>query len=259
VRLLLSVTQVFRALILWLRAQPAAARDESSVSSLLGRIRFACLSDAFLSDVVETEPLMDTRSALRVLAQAMKEKGFGARTPRTAPRCGVSLSPQWVLDGYPASRASAEPDGKLVMKNNGVVRLDTLISSARYEVVFKLLADAGYTSCFGLIRHDITSPSFERDDIRTGKDGFWFLRRYTCAVRSEHKLEGGSGEVNFPPGAEVRMLVDMDAGEATFFVNDVELEFKAKNFTSPVYPFVMNYTAKSVTVEVRVVRMRRVA
>ena len=71
----------------WLRAQPsAAAREEAAIVRLLAHIRFATMKPAFLAERVEKEPLMDSASAFKVLAQAMREKSFalGTLRPRVA-------------------------------------------------------------------------------------------------------------------------------------------------------------------------------
>ena len=68
---------VFDALVSWLRAQEAPAREESSVAQLMQHVRFAQMAPEFINERVEKEPLMDNRAAFKVLAQAMKVRGGG--------------------------------------------------------------------------------------------------------------------------------------------------------------------------------------
>ena len=86
---------VFKALVAWLRAQKAADREADAVAGLLQHVRFALMKPAFISEVVEQEPLMNSVPAFKVLSQAMKEGNFGMKTPRTTLRIGMggSLDP----------------------------------------------------------------------------------------------------------------------------------------------------------------------
>jgi hypothetical protein len=78
-----------------LRAQKAADREADAVAGLLQHVRFALMKPAFISEVVEQEPLMNSVPAFKVLSQAMKEGNFGMKTPRTTLRIGMggSLDP----------------------------------------------------------------------------------------------------------------------------------------------------------------------
>ena len=83
---------VFKALVAWLRAQKAADREADAVAGLLQHVRFALMKPAFISEVVEQEPLMNSVPAFKVLSQAMKEGNFGMKTPRTTLRIGMAGS-----------------------------------------------------------------------------------------------------------------------------------------------------------------------
>mmetsp|Transcript_40130 Transcript_40130/g.132797 ORF Transcript_40130/g.132797 Transcript_40130/m.132797 type:complete len:454 (-) Transcript_40130:1357-2718(-) len=244
---------VFTALVRWLRAQAPAVREESTVAALLEHVRFSTMSADFLTEHVETEPLMNTAAAFKVLAQAMKEKSFGAATPRTTPRTGGPLNPKWVLEGHDAANVSAA--GETMTTQKGLVRVDTLIASGTYEVVFKLTEDGADLSAavsgFGIVRDNCD----RLESNSNGMPNVWWLRRFHRMVYSENHKEGLTPHgYEFPIGAEARMLVDMAAGQVTFFIDGVEVPHKAKGITGPVYPCALSYGRK---VSVSIVSVRR--
>ena len=55
--------------------------------------------------------------------------------------------------------------------------------------------------------------------------------------------EADADAVEFPVGAEVRMVLDMDKGHATFFINGTELPTKATGITRPVRLCAVSYEA----------------
>ena len=181
----------------------------------------------------------------------VQETIFGAKTPRTQPRLGRHS--HWVLDGYDPAHVS-EDGVALSIKKKNIVRLDTLIASGTYEILFKLehdIIDSGVCG-FGLVKHDLDLLALSREfstDVKVTHENLWhenlwWLRRFHCMVYSGTSCEGGEGAFStteFPVGATVRIVVDMEKGEATFFVNDTKLKHKAKNITGPVYPCALSY------------------
>ena len=254
-----SEEAVFSALVRWLRAQPKSAREEGAVAALLEHVRFAAMDQKFVRETVEQEPLMKNVPALTVLAQALREGLSKEGTARSLPR--LPQGGEWVLE---APGAIAAVDGKTLTflsrqddddegTRDGLVRLSVPLATGRYEVRFKLLEDevrGDNARCgFGLIKEG-ASEAFELQPWSHGfgVQNLWWLRRFERTVYSEWETSGNfDDETNhqpyqqFPIPSDVRIVVDMDAGEATFYVDEVEIPHKATGITGAVFPCAMAY------------------
>ena len=255
-----SEEAVFSALVRWLRAQPESAREEGAVAALLEHVRFAAMDQKFVRETVEQEPLMKNVPALTVLAQALREGLSKEGTARSLPR--LPQGGEWVLE---APGAIAAVDGKTLTflsrqddddegTRDGLVRLSVPLATGRYEVRFKLLEDdvkgGSASSGFGLIKEG-ASDAFELQ-FRPGNfcmQNLWWLRRFERTVYSERETSGNFDDEaddqpyqQFPIPSDVRIVVDMDAGEATFYVNEVEIPHKATGITGPVFPCALAYS-----------------
>jgi len=254
-----SEEAVFSALVRWLRAQPESAREEGAVAALLEHVRFAAMDQKFVRETVEQEPLMKNVPALTVLAQALREGLSKEGTARSLPR--LPQGGEWVIE---APGAIAAVDGKTLTflsrqddddegTRDGLVRLSVPLATGRYEVRFKLLEDevrGDNARCgFGLIKEG-ASDAFELQ-FRPGNfcmQNLWWLRRFERTVYSERETSGNFDEEaddqpyqQFPIPSDVRIVVDMDAGEATFYVDEVEIPHKATGITGAVFPCAMAY------------------
>lgn len=258
---------VFEALMRWLARQPPAARDGAALADLLQHVRFAQMSADFIGARVEPDPLMNTAPALKALALALKEAHFNLSTPRTRPRAGTALAPRWVLGESESARVE-DNGAKLIMPKAAFVRMDTLMTSGRYEIVYKLLCDfkdrSNAASGFGVVRQDVQAEQLLKLQAPWSSlkcSGVWWLRRFNGAVYSEDRSGPPNSEGpqdKFGRTAEVRMIVDLHAGTITFFVDGEEVACKATNVSGPVYPCAINYSKSATThVDVALVTMKR--
>ena len=72
----------------------------------------------------------------------------------------------------------------------------------------------------------------------------WWLRHYHGRVYAGETLVGEVGRgFGCPIGAEIRACVDMSVGEATFFVDGVEVPHKATGINVAVHPCVLSYSS----------------
>jgi len=133
---------VFKALFAWLRAQKAADREADAVAGLLQHVRFALMKPAFISEVVEREPLMNSVPAFKVLSQAMKEANFGMKTPRTTLRMGGSLEPPATVE-HAVEVAMIVPAN--VSKENRKVQF--IVNGIKYMAVLPECLKAGDRFC----------------------------------------------------------------------------------------------------------------
>ena len=135
---------VFKALVAWLRAQKAADREADAVAGLLQHVRFALMKPAFISEVVEREPLMNSVPAFKVLSQAMKEANFGMKTPRTTLRIGMggSLDPLATVE-HAVEVAMIVPAN--VSKENRKVQF--IVNGIKYMAVLPECLKAGDRFC----------------------------------------------------------------------------------------------------------------
>jgi hypothetical protein len=133
---------VFKALLAWLRAQKAADREADAVAGLLQHVRFALMKPAFISEVVEREPLMNSVPAFKVLSQAMKEANFGMKTPRTTLRMGGSLEPPATVE-HAVEVAMIVPAN--VSKENRKVQF--IVNGIKYMAVLPECLKAGDRFC----------------------------------------------------------------------------------------------------------------
>ena len=62
-----------------------------------------------------------------------------------------------------------------------------------------------------------------------------------CRVQSEEQTQIPHFGLPFPIGAEVRIDLHMEKGQATFFVNGTELPTKAEGIRVPVHPCALSY------------------
>jgi len=158
---------------------------------------------------------------------------------------------------------------KLMMAKAAVVRMDILMESGRYELVYRLLSDFkdrwNAASGFGVVRQDVqveqllTTPA-TWSSLRCS--GMWWLRRFNGGVYSEDQqgapTNSSGPQVKFGRSAEVRMIVDLEEGTVTFYVDGEEVPLKATSVSAPVYPCVINYSKSSAPrIDVALVAMKR--
>ena len=114
------------------------------------------------------------------------------------------------------------------------------IASGRHEFRLKLLRDSEDQDSAGAGFGFVTPGAMNSELLDTdGGDGLWWLRRFETTVYTG--VHGAIHHMNMPEGAEVRMVLDMHAKEATFFVDGKELPSKATGINEPVLPCVICY------------------
>jgi len=250
---------IYGAIVRWLRAQTAeAARAPEVVGSLMQHCRFGLMPLQFMQTTVRHEPMMQSAPALKVLSEQLLEKAHALDTPRTQPRTGRL---GWRVD---AARSDFEVESSLTVDSTGSVLsmnlqvvgeyghcivpfAKTPIATGRHEFRLKLLVDAedqtDAGSGFGFM-----SPVLLQDDEfdGDGMTGLWWLRRYETRVYTggqggeDYEIDESNGR-SMRLGAEVRMVLDMNAREATFFIDGTELQVKATGIAAPVLPCVFGY------------------
>ena len=113
---------------------------------------------------------------------------------------------------------------------------------------------------FGFIAQDkLSAARMQRVSPNySGHEGLWWLRRFETRVYNTDKLDADVDEdvnllhqehayrkhekMEFPEGAEVRMYLDMDQGNATFFIDGYKVPTKACGIRGPVVPCVVVYS-----------------
>ena len=245
--LIVDEIQVFRAVVAWLRAQPEGARTPDAVAALIKHIRFGTLSLEFLQAEVNPEPLMQSAPALQILSQCMMEKAHSVRTARMRPRALA-----WDASGA-GDGVSVEGDTITMDTRRGhIVPAGAPITHGTHEFRLKLVEDCGEVpdeAASGVGFVSATSPPDDLDMVLpmgvdgASPEGLWWLRRFQTLVYSNGQAaeDNGDEEVEFPVGAEVRMVLDMDKGHATFFIDGTELPTKATGITRPVRLCAVSY------------------
>ena len=105
------------------------------------------------------------------------------------------------------------------------------------------------SSGLGLVKHDFESLSdLHRgfDSVRL-KKGVWWIRRYGKFVYSEHVCSHDIPSPEYPVGSHVRIAIDMEKGEATYFLKGdllsewIQVPHKSTGISGPVYPCFVSY------------------
>ena len=243
---------IFCAVSLWLDAQTEAATPEV-VASLMQHCRFALMPRQILQTIVNEDPHMQSVPAQKVLSEQLIEKAHGLDTPRTRPRIGKL---GWVVDLVDeAHKDNVTVAGRKVTINNPssvetciVPFAEQPIATGRHEFRLKLVDDTQDQDSAGSGFGFVTLDALRSGEIDSeGGDGFWWLRRFETRVYSG--LEHEALRLPMPVGAEVRMMLDMDAKEATFFIDGRELQCKATGINEPVLPCVMGYDKDPISIE----------
>ena len=239
---------VFRAVVAWLRAQTEeVARAPEAVAELMGKVRFAIMPLEVMRAEVNVEPLMRNVPNMQVLNDNLLEKAHCLVSPRTQPRIGH----RWHVSGCDPENVAVEGDViTIATGQNGTERyipFGRAVNTGRHEYRLKLLADNNdgdigtSTSGFGFVADDALHNRTDSD----GGVGVWFLRRFETAVYIEDSETTEHTEIDFPVGAEVRMVLDLGQGDAdgraTFFVNGVLVPTVATGIRGPVRPCAFNY------------------
>ena len=239
---------IYCAIVRWLRARPDdASRAPEKVASLMRHCRFLKMSEDFLERRVLDEELMQNMPAQKELSrQLIKELDTG---PIRGNKFG------WVKD---MGRCRHINDELNVTGNTLTIRhvefhgdvlsivplARTHIGTGRHEIRLKLVGDAedqdDASTGFGFVTRHAMTHAISADE---SDDGLFWLRRFgfVCSGRESALVD----DMDFPVGAEVRMVLDMKdggaPGQATFVVNGKEISRRATGINQPVLPCVIGY------------------
>ena len=230
---------ILEALKRWITAHPAEVANEESICELLSLVRFAHMPTDKMAEV-DHEPLVRSSvHAMSVVAKCYKEKLLGTGKEKRASNVS------WLLD-----KVFMDPKVKVdearvlsIHASRVIVPLARRVSSGTFAVRFKLLDDAPEASGVGFIdmaRQGTLVPTH----AYAGGPGLWWLRHYHGRVYAGETFVGEVGRgFGCPIGAEIRACVDMSVGEATFFVDGVEVPHKATGINVAVHPCVLSYSS----------------